>query len=270
MKKPFYVALVAALALLSGCVFCQQDKTPPCVGLSDVAKTESVFRPKCLLSFGPMEYKKRVNGFGTELATYGNWKAGTVSERQRSAIFDALNESGLFAFCREDDARALSEEDVRIKVTCNYDYSEGFSGVLAIFSLGLVPGTFLSHEFSFAVLAVNGQGLEREYRFKETIDEKGGTLGILVMWSLGCGSAQEPVFVDMHRKIMNHALVKMQHDGFFSAEARDKAAAKAKVVEPVKKTVAGRRKELEDLKKAGIIDEAEYAAEVKKLEGAGK
>ena len=270
MTKPFYCAFAVALALLSGCVFCQQDKTPPCVGLSDAAKTESVFRPKCLLSFGPMEYEKRVNGFGDELATYGNWKAGTVAERQRSAIFDALNESGLFAFCREDDARALSEEDVRIKVTCNYDYSEGFSGVLAIFSLGLVPGTFLSHEFSFAVLAVNGQGLEREYRFKETIDEKGGTLGILVMWSLGCGSAQEPVFVDMHRKIMNHALVKMQQDGFFSAEARDKAAAKAKVVETVKKTVAGRRKELEDLKKAGIIDEAEYAAEMKKLEGAGK
>ena len=63
----------------------------------------------------------------------------------------------------------------------------------------------------------------------------------------------------------------MQRDGFFSAEGRDKAAAaKADVVEAAKKTVAARRKELENLKKAGIIDEAEFAAEMKKLEGAGK
>ena len=44
----------------------------------------------------------------------------------------------------------------------------------------------------------------------------------------------------------------------------------AKADDVVRHLLDSKRKELEDLKKAGIIDEAEYAAEVKKLEGTGK
>ena len=274
MRKPFYVAFVVAMALLSGCIVYQMDKTPPCDGLSDAARAECKFKPKCLLIFETTKYRVPVNGFGVEFPNahvYGGWSASTIATQQKTAIFDALNELGVFSFCREDDARPLSGGDVRIKVTGAYDYAGDTLGFLGTFlTFGLAPGTYLNHEFSFAVLAVNGQGLEREYRFKETIKERGGLLGVFAMPSLAHGGAYEPVFVDMHHKIMNHALVKMQQDGFFSAEARDKAVAKANVVETVKKTVAARRKELEDLKKAGIIDEAEYAAEVKKLEGAGK
>ena len=89
--------------------------------------------------------------------------------------------------------------------------------------------------------------------------------------ALSCETSEAPVILEMQRNVVLQCLEKMQQDGFFSSEGRDKAAAaKADVVEAAKKTVAARRKELEDLKKAGIIDEAEFAAEVKKLEGTGK
>ena len=51
-------------------------------------------------------------------------------------------------------------------------------------------------------------------------------------------------------------------------ESSDRTQAKADDV--VRHLIDSKRKELENLKKAGIIDEAEFAAEVKKLEGAGK
>lgn len=44
----------------------------------------------------------------------------------------------------------------------------------------------------------------------------------------------------------------------------------AKADDVVRHLLDSKRKELEDLKKAGIITEAEFAAEVKRLEGAGK
>ena len=273
MKKPFYVAFAAALALLSGCIVYQMDKTPPCDGLSDAAKAECKFKPKCLLSC-ETKYKIPVNGFGVELPNahvYGSWAVAAIATQQKGAIFDAVGGSGRFILCREDDSRVLSKEDVRVKVTCNYDYAGDTLGQMGtVFTLGLAPGTHLNHEFSFAVLVVNGQGLEREYRFKETIRERGGLLGVFAMSSPEYGGSYESVFEDVHRKIMNHVLVKMQQDGFFSAEVRDDAAAaKVDAAETLKKNAAARRKELEDLKKAGIIDETEYAAEVKKLEGAG-
>ena len=274
MRKPFYIVFAAALALLSGCIVYQMDKTPPCDGLSDAAKAECKFKPKCLLSC-EAKYEMPVNAYGTEMPNahvYGGWTVSVIATKHREEVFDAVNASGLFAFCREDDSRALADGCVRIKVVCGCDYVHDTLGFLGtFFTFGLAPGTHLNHEFTFVIHAVNGKGFEREYRFKETIRNRGGLLCLFAMPFLEHGGAQEPVFADMHRKIMNNLFVKMQQDGFFSAEGRDKAAAaKADAVETLKKNAAARRKELEDLKKAGIIDEAEYAAEVKKLEGAGK
>ena len=69
-------------------------------------------------------------------------------------------------------------------------------------------------------------------------------------------------------------LVKLESTGRIQP-AQNKSAdetppPQAKADDVVRHLLETKRKELEDLKKAGIIDEAEYAAEVKKLAGAGK
>lgn len=70
------------------------------------------------------------------------------------------------------------------------------------------------------------------------------------------------------------ALAKLESSGR-SRSAQNEPADKttppqAKADDVVRRLLDSKRKELEDLKKAGIITEAEYAAEVRKLEGAGK
>lgn len=120
------------------------------------------------------------------------------------------------------------------------------------------------------VTVTDGRGRESAYVFNEDVGEWGGIL-LLFVKLFKEETSHEEVFVAMNRKVMSNLFVKMQQDGFFSSEGRDKAAAeKTGVVEVVKKTVAARCKELEDLKKTGIITEAEFASEVKKLEGAWK
>ena len=277
MKKLFYVAFAAALALLSGCIVYQMDKTPPCDGLSDAARAECKFRPKCLLSCETKAQIPRHPVWGKEMpnhSVYGSWTASSLVERQREVVSTLIEESDLFAECQDDAGRMPKGDEVLIQVNCEYEYNhtEDARGQMAVtFSLGLYPGVCFEGTFRYVIAVTSGLGLTCKYRFAEIIRDRRGLLCACALVA-GCeSSSYEDTFVALNRKVMNNLFAKMQQDGFFSAEGLDKAAAaKADVVEAAKKTVAARRKELEDLKKAGIIDETEYAAEVKKLEGAGK
>ena len=262
----------AALVLLSGCIVYRMDKTPPCDGLSDAARAECKFKPKCLLKCDMKVQTIKNPVHGDEPIHYGGTKGSLLIEQQKDAFAEAIQGCALFAECRRVESLAVSGVDVvGIEIMTDFSYDLDFlTEALTIFTLSLFPGNLIDYYFKFEINVTDGWGLQRQYRFKETIKERFGLLCLFAMPSLEYNGSHVDVFAAMNRKVMNNLFVKMQQDGFFSAEARDKAAAKAKVVETVKKTVAGRRKELEDLKKAGIIDEAEYAAEVKKLEGAGK
>ena len=267
MKKPFYVALAAALALLSGCIVYQMDKTPPCDGLSDAAKAKCKFKPKCLLN---CEFATEVHKdmFGREMPVYDMKMKTDMSVLQKDLLFEFLNESGLFESCRVD----ASNQDAGMVIDLKCSYAKATLGeqVLSLFTLGIYPARWYAYDFSFAFEVSDAQGRSRQYRMKETLVERQGPTLIFVLPFAGDAS-HDGALTAMYRKIVNHLLVKMQQDGFFSAEGRDKAAAaKADAAEVLKKNAAARRKELEDLKKAGIINEVEFAAEVKKLEGAGK
>ena len=261
MNKLSCVPFVAALALLSGCIVYQMDKTPPCDGLSDAAKAECKFKPKCLLKCEMNVHSGVVFG--------GNIRKDTAIAMQKDIMVEAVQESGLFASCLEGEAVLSSENDLSVVAKCEYD--EDISGAF-LTGLTLMAGPFAcEYFFNFVFTVRDGRQETRQYRFMETVVERVGIPLLFIAPFTDCSSSHEETFIAMHRKVMNNLFVKMQQDGFFSAEGRDKAAAaKADAAEVLKKNAAARRKELEDLKKAGIIDEAEYAAEVKKLEGAGK
>ena len=89
----------------------------------------------------------------------------------------------------------------------------------------------------------------------------------LRMEALGAGVAAELAAMEKDGRIKIGA--KVEGDDVLSQPVASEEE-RARTLEIAKKTVVARRKELEDLKKAGIIDEAEFAAEMKKLEGAGK
>ena len=270
------VGCVVAL-LLSGCIVYQMDKTPPCEGLSDAAKAECKFKPKCLLKCEMKVPVPRHSVWGKEMpqwTVYGDWTASALVARQREITSSLIEESELFAECREDLDQIPAEDEIRIQFNseCEYNQHEDGSGQTAVvFSLGLYPAVCFERTFRYAVIVNNGLGLTRKYRFAEIIRDRRGLLCACALVA-GCeSSSYENTFVALNRKVMNNLFVKMQQDGFFSSEGRDKAAAaKADAAETLKKNAAARHKELEDLKKAGIITEAEFAAEVKKLEGAGK
>ena len=270
MKKLFYVAFAAALALLSGCIVYQMDRTPPCDGLSDAARAECKFKPKCLLKCEMKVAKQKSSFHRNTPIFYCGTRGDELVEPLRAAVFETAQDSGLFSGCKRVDDVRLSPDDVCISVVCDFsDEAHFLSGMISIFTLMLWPGNFEDYFFSFEIDVTRPCGLERQYRFKEVIRGRAGILALV--GSLFMDAAPRDIFAAMNRKVMNSLFVKMQQDGFFSSEDRDKAAAaKADAVETAKKTVAARRKDLEDLKNAGIIDEAEFAAEVKKLEGAGK
>ena len=264
MKKPFFVVFAAVLALLSGCIAYQMDKTPPCDGLSDAARAECKFKPKCRLVLRQIEAR-------SEYKLFGNMDMMSLSGALKGDMIAAMQDSGLFSHCSTADG-ASTDDAVKVTVECTYTNGEvtGLNAFLAVFSLGIYPAAHWNYNFNFKITVSNPVCDVHEYWFQETIQERGG-LSMIFAMPFVSNASREDLFSAMNRKITNNLLVKMQKDGFFSAEGRDKAAAaKADVVEAAKKTVAARRKELEDLMKAGIIDEAEFAAEVKKLEGAGK
>ena len=265
MASPF----AAALVLLSGCIVYQMDKTPPCDGLSDAAKAECKFKPKCCFAY-ESKAKTQYGPLGREIYLYGMKLKDAVEEAQKNYVLTGLSESGLFSSVAEKDFDFGGNDTISVRLTSNLVHTEyGGAGVLMLFTLFLCPVETANYECSFVFDVTNAFGENSQYRFQETIGYKVGFLNVFGLLA-DASASYDDVFAAMHRKIVNNLFVKMQKDGFFSAEARDKAAAKADVVEVAKKTVAARRKELEDLKNAGIIDEMEFAAEVKKLEGAGK
>lgn len=266
MKGLVSIGGLTSLALLSGCIVYQMDKTPPCDGLSDAARAECKFKPKCLLKCEPIEADKAYV-YGKEAELYGRLKKDATDQTQKSELFAAIQDSELFSSVMEDDGRELLGHDVRIQIrrTVNKELA-GPACLFTIFTIGLCPSILDEYHFGIRVAVTDGRGKESAYVFNEDVGEWGGIL-LLFVKPFKEGSSHEEVFAAMHRKIMNNLFVRMQRDGFFSSEGRDKAAAaKTDVVEAAKKTVAARRKELEDLKKAGIIDEVEFAAEMKKLE----
>ena len=260
MKGLVSVEGLAALALLlSGCIIYQMDKTPPCDGLSDAARVECKFKPKCLLK---CEFATEVHKdmFGREMPVYDMKMKADMSVLQKDLLFEFLNESGLFESCRVD----ASNQDAGIVIDLKCSYAKAALGeqVLSLFTLGIYPARWYAYDFSFAFEVSDAQGRSRQYRMKETLVERQGPTLIFVLPFAGDAS-HDGALTAMYRKIVNQLLVKMQQDAFFSAEGRDKAAAvKADVVEAAKKTVAARRKELEDLKTAGVITADEYRKEI--------
>ena len=253
MKGLVSIGGLTAFALLSGCVVYQMDKTPPCDGLSDAVRAECKFKPKCHLRCEMNVHSRVVFG--------GNMRKDTAIAMQKDVMVEAVQESGLFASCLEGEAISPSEGGLTVVAKCEYD--EDLSGAF-LTGLTLMTGPFAcEYFFNFVFTVRDGRQEVRQYRFMETVVERVGWPLLFIAPFTGCSSSHEETFFAMHRKVMNNLFLRMQRDGFFSSEGRDEvAAAKADVVETAKKTVAARRKELEDLKKAGVITEDEYRKEI--------
>lgn len=254
---------LAALALLlSGCIVYQMDKTPPCDGLSDAARAECKFKPKCLLKC-EMKVQERTH-FGRQIPiTYGETKKEALVPAYKSAIVREVQESRLFSSCIDTFDCEKTADDVYMTAICDFTKTEDVLQKLSgVFTLSFYPAVLWNYYFSYTITVKSAYGQMRQYHFDEVIRDRGG-MSLLLALPFETDANYEEVFAAMNRKVMNNLFVKMQQDGFFSAEGRDKAAAaKADVVEAAKKTVAARRKELEDLKKAGVITEDEYRKEI--------
>ena len=251
--------MAVCLISVSGCLAYQDGNLPRCNGAMALGGT--VRKPDCRI---------RCALSGENQYVMDGCKEGAVLEMMKESMFSAAEESGLFGSCRVHDQDASSSDGILLDVKCAHAPETMWDAPLVVFTLGIYPARQEGCRFLFTIDVCDDTGRQRQYRFQETLKSRLGVLTLLAMPFAGDASFQG-VYGDMNRKVMNHLFVRMQKDGFFSAEGRDKAAAaKADVVEAAKKTVAARRKELEDLKKAEIINEVEFAAEVKKLEGAGK
>ena len=168
MKKPFYT-FAAALALLSGCIVYQMDKTPPCDGLSDAARAECKFRPKCLLKceFATEVYK---DVFEREMPVYDMKMKADMAVLQKDLLFELLSESGLFESCRVDG----SDQDAGIVIDLKCSYANEALGeqVMSLFTLGIYPARWHAYNFSFAFEVSDVQGRSRQYRMKEIISRE--------------------------------------------------------------------------------------------------
>ena len=272
MKRPFYVAFAAALALLSGCVVYQQDKTPPSDGIDKTQMSAGAYKPRCILSC-KMDVQEIMWKGKSIPVQYGEFQPDVLKSCYRSDMLDAMRGSECFSSCLIDVPLDQTDDSLVIKATCRFSKVESnipLGALLIDLTLTTFPVLIREYFFDFQFDVVGLDGVLRQYQFKESLRERFGLL-VLLTSPFFENCSHDEALTAMNRKVVNNLLVKMQKDGFFSAEGRDKAAvAKADAVETLKKNAAARRKELEDLKKAGIIDEAEYAAEVKKLEGEGK
>ena len=247
------------LIAVSGCLVYQDGNLPKCDEVMTLGN--AVRKPDCCI---------RCALSGENQYVMDHCKDVAAVEMMKEAVFSAADESGLFGVCRVHDQDASVTDGILLDVKCVHAPETMWDAPLVVFTLGIYPARQEGCRFLFTIDVRDGTGRMRQYRFQETLKSRLGVLTLLAMPFAGDTSFQG-VYGDMNRKVMSHLFLRMQKDGFFSDEGRDKAvAAKADAAEVLKKNAAARRKELEDLKKAGIIDEAEFAAEVKKLEGAGK
>ena len=216
MKKLFYMISAAALALLSGCIVYQMDKTPPCDGLSDAARAECKFKPKCLLK---CEFATEVHKdvFGREMPVYDMKMKADMAVLQKDLLFESLSESGLIESCSVD---ALSQDaGLVIDLKCSYAQEALGEQVLSLFTLGIYPARWHAYNFSFSFEVSDAQGRSRQYRMKETLVERQGPTVIFALPFAGDAS-HDGALTAMYCKVMNNLFVKMQKDGFFSAEGR--------------------------------------------------
>ena len=245
--------LVVGVFFLQGCAMYPAGNIPKSGEITELTRDNGMFRPKCLI-------KNDVSAGNAQMAEW-------LRPVQQNAYADVLQESGLFESCVGE--AGIGDVDVTIRATSSY-VQDLDGAILTGLSLMTIPFA-TEHRFTLAFDVSDRSGKMKQYRFKETVVERFGLLLIFALPTVdGAGASYDEAFTAMYRNAMRAVLVKMRKDGFFSMAERAKAAEKDAVAETLKKTVAARRKELEDLKKAGIIDEAEFAAEVKKLEGAGK
>lgn len=243
--------LSVMLLLLSGCAMYPAGNIPRVEEFVKTGNVNCAFKPKCLI-------KGDVNSANVQAAEW-------IRPFQKNAYEEVLNESGLFKSYAE--VSKLEEADVTINASCNYvqDLTGAF---LTGFSIMTIPFA-AEHRFTLAFDVSDRFGRVKQYRFKETVVEREGLLLLFALPFIeGVGASYDEAFTAMFRDVMRAVLVKMCQDGFFSTteEGADAEAGNG-VAEVLKKNVAARRKELEDLKKAGIIDEVDFATETKKLEG---
>ena len=256
MRVRTMTLVVGELFAFAGCTIAYPLQSLPADERVETGR--KVFRPKCLYALRP-----KTNGHVLGSQGYNDALAKDLDK-----IENQLRECGAFSSCLVDGGGLIADDQVRIVVDCNVEYEMSLEGVLCAVSLGLFPGRDdMRYTYVFSVR--DNTGREAQYQFTGTVR---AWIGFLVFPFMGaCETSTSPVVEKLQRYFVAQLIVKMQRDGFFSAEGRDKAAtAKADAVETLKKNAAARRKELEDLKKAGIIDETEYAAEVQKLGGTGK
>lgn len=252
MKRQI-LRLLGGILFLQGCAMYPVGNIPNVGEISESAQGGGVFRPRCLI-------KNEVSAGNAQMAEW-------LRPVQQNAYADVMQESGLFEPCIGE--AGLGDVDVTIRATCSYVQDLG-GAILTGLSLMTIPFA-TEHRFTLAFDVSDRSGKMKQYRFKETVVERFGLLLIFALSTVdGAGASYDEAFTVMYSNAMRAVLVKMRQDGFFSTAKREKAAEMDAVAETLKKTVAARRKELEDLKKAGIIDETEYAAEVKKLEGTEK
>ena len=182
---------------------------------------------------------------------------------------------GAFGVCKWDAAKKhqeLKPGEIRIATSSNMlSVEKGIcsSPVVTGLSLCLLP-LRMEFRFEYHFTVTDWRGKTASYAFA---DSKVSWSGPLVVFAMPFYESIEfeELYRDVQTAALGHLAIAMRRDGFFVAPERiGSGATKTNVNDASHRTVAARRKELEDLKKAGIIDEAEYAAEVKKLEGAGK
>ena len=182
---------------------------------------------------------------------------------------------GAFGVCKWDVTKKhqeLKPGEIRIGTSSNMRSVERgicSSPVVSGLTLCLMP-LRMEFRFEYHFTVTDWRGKTASYTFA---DSKVSWSGLLVVFAMPFYESIEfqELYRDVQTAALGHLAIAMRRDGFFVAPERiETVAPKTNGADASHRTIAARRKELEDLKKAGIIDEVEFAAEVKQLEGVGK
>ena len=235
MKKILALSLVALATLcLAGCKTYLANKLPPCNGLTEKMRAACTVKPRCFMTCALKSVEPRGGIFPKFL--YARMKKEDLESSQRNMLLDLMQESCLFDDVLEGEKEAADGSALSMRVSTWIDKPTGHAD---------------QYDFSFLFDVRNAQGVRHQYRLGETVLNTGGN----------AASGLTEMFGALHRKVVNNLLVKMYEDGFFAGETLSPG-----ISADVRSTVISeeRKKNLDSLLKAGVIDEAEYKKEIGK------
>lgn len=245
-------AIVGSMTL-TGCALVPCGELPVVDPAADIG-TEPVSKRRIRYRF---DSKYPGQEIGSE-AMRSYWAANDLMQFKNSA-----RKSGLVSVCLADGGEPMKPGEVAISVDSMYKMNTVgafFTGL----TLCIIPFPCY-HSYVHDITVRDWKGLERQYHFSDEWREHVCS-PILLLFMPFCETSHDAIYERVVGNIYNNLLLDMRKDGFFSGDIREETRSDMRVEKDEKKA-AERRKDLEDLRKAGIIGEAEFAAEMKKLEG---